>query len=71
MITREQRVKYDLGYKLNPQWAVLDVGYYVSHMDCTIPAGTIVQVELYKNDLADLYVNGECITNKFPYDAAT
>lgn len=71
MITREQRIKYDLEYKPNPQWARLDVDYYAVELDTTIPAGTIAQVELYKNDLADLYVNGECITNKFPYDAAT
>ena len=71
MITHEQRNKYGLGSGPNPQWAKLDVDYYVKWLDITLPIGTIVQVELYVGDLADLYVNGECITYTFPYDAAT
>jgi len=71
MITYEQRNKYGLGPGPDPQWAKLDVDYYVKWLDITLPIGTIVQVELYVGDLADLFVNGEWVTWRFPCDAAT
>lgn len=74
MITKEQIERY---CKQNNRhfsellFATLDRDYQIEDEDYTIPAKTIVQVRLYTEDLADLYVNGECVTTRFPYDAAT
>lgn len=68
MITREQIEKHCENGLL---WAKLDRDYQSRHLDYILPAGTIVQVGLYKRYIGDLYLDGMYIDGCFPYDAAT
>jgi len=67
MITKEQIEKH---CKSGLLWATLDRDYK-SYLDYILPAGTIVQVELYKRYSGNLRLNGRYIDFDFPYDAAT
>lgn len=72
MITREQIEKHcDTEPYSKLLFATLDYDYQVEDKDYIIPAKTIVQVCLYVDNIADMYVNNEWITCSFPYDAAT
>lgn len=75
MITKEQIIKKTLENENDHSYskllfATLDHDYQVKN-EYTAPAGTIVQIRLYRTTLADLYINGAYITGMFPYDAAT
>lgn len=71
MITKEQREKHYIRDELNLQYARLTQDYKAPGLDYVLPAGTIVQLDLYPGDEPfDLYVGVFLVDINFPYDAA-